>query len=916
MTSPAHRKTHFYTGLICASVLIAMVVLSFAAQGTHPARYNAPSNILRQMKALDAAVNEDAFQLRFGLQNSCDSINDKLIALAQLRDDLKTHLKGMGIETLPDIKASGHEMDQTLADKQEHAEQFKTANAVLANSRYYFPSICEFVRTRYSHHAAYPQLNADLLALEHDVLQYNLSGHLAEGSTALMRIRHIRANEPRLEPRSRRDLHSLLLHAATLVQSSERVNNSLANLIAVPSASAYDRVSAALERSRRAEFRATTGYRIALFVIGLGVFAFAVAAFFQTRHQAKELHAANETLERRVAERTHDLQAANIDLLQSEERFRAIFANASIGIGQLSPDGKLLQANAALCAILNGEEAALRETAFCEFMDAAYQQSFEENLRALHASSSETAGESRSVDQAAAAEIRFVRADGSERWAELRVSLVRAENAEPLFFILLIQDTTAQKAAEQHIERLAFHDSLTGLPNRAAFTARLHDALERAGEQQKMALFFIDCDNFKQINDTLGHEAGDEFLKQRAACMRDSLRPGDTLARLGGDEFTILLENLPNDETALQVARRVLKNLSEPMNLMGHEIFGGASIGIAFNRGDEVTAESMLRDADTAMYQIKTSGKGDCAVFEQEMNDRANEQMRIENGLRRALDHGELRVHYQPLIDLATGRLTGTEALVRWEHPEYGLIPPGKFIPIAEDTGLIVPLGYWVLEEACRQTKQWQTESPQNPPLMVNVNLSAHQLKRADVVEKILEIVVKTELPLQSLRLEITESVMMDNLEDARQKLNRLKVYGIKVALDDFGTGYSSMASLVELPVDSIKIDRSFVSRLGDQEQASAAISAIIALAKAHGLDVTGEGVETQEQVELLQNYGCLLGQGYLFAKPLPADAINAHMIEMKALSICASSSEGQDSAAPFGQRFASQVPQQMKPAA
>ena len=684
----------------------------------------------------------------------------------------------------------------------------------------------------------------------------------------------MQAKEAQLPQVARWDVHSLLLHARMLLQSKQRVDKHLADLIAVPSAPAYNLVLTGLDQRRRVQYGATNRYRAALFVMSLGVFAYALAAFRKTRRQARELACANETLEARVEARTCDLQTTNAELRQSEQRFRAIFDNASIGIARLSLEGRLLESNVALCAILGRDEVELTGSALIDFIETTWLEHFQERLGALQHSTADALPALSAYE-----ELKFARSDGSERWGQVGMSLVCAESGEPSFLILLVQDTTEQKAAEQRIERLAYHDALTGLPNRASFLTRLKTALERAESQgQKMALLFIDCDNFKQINDTLGHAAGDEFLKQRAACMRDSLRPDDTLARLGGDEFTILLENLPDEATAAHIARRILKNLNEPMRLMGQEIFGGASIGIAFNRGEEVTAESMLRNADTAMYQIKTASKGDCIVFEQDMNDRANEQMRVENGLRRALENGELRVHYQPLIDLATGRLMGSEALVRWEHPELGLIPPGKFIPVAEETGLIVPLGNWVLEEACRQTREWQTQWPQNPPLMVNVNLSGHQLKRADVVETIVEIVLKTKFPIHCLRLEITESVMMSNLNDARSKLEKLKALGIKIALDDFGTGYSSVASLVELPVDSIKIDRSFVSRLGHQEQASATIAAIIGLAKAHGLDVTGEGVETQDQVAYLQNYGCSLGQGYFFAKPLSADAFQSKL--------------------------------------
>lgn len=376
-----------------------------------------------------------------------------------------------------------------------------------------------------------------------------------------------------------------------------------------------------------------------------------------------------------------------------------------------------------------------------------------------------------------------------------------------------------RKQAEETIWRQAYHDALTGLSNRSLFMKRLGYALAQEKETLPddtypagLAVLFLDLDNFKFVNDSMGHEAGDTLLKTISARLQACARKQDTVARLGGDEFTLLLENLNCAEEACEVAQCIIMQLQQPVQLGEREVFVSASLGVAYCADRAEEAEILLRNADTAMYEAKVRGKSGYALFEPSMMAQVVERVEVETGLRFAVERNELRVYYQPLIDLELERMNGVEALVRWEHPIKGLILPGKFIAIAEETGMIVSIGYWVLEEACRQMQQWKKTHPHYDPLTINVNLSGKQLQRSDVVERIQATLIRTGLPPESLKLEITESVMMTDVGATVGKLMKLKTMGVKLAMDDFGTGYSSMASLNLFPLDTIKIDRSFIS--------------------------------------------------------------------------------------------------------
>lgn len=475
-------------------------------------------------------------------------------------------------------------------------------------------------------------------------------------------------------------------------------------------------------------------------------------------------------------------------------------------------------------------------------------------------------------------ELRLCRADGSWRSCEVILrNMVDEPGVEGV--VITYHDITERKAFENQLAHQAFHDSLSGLPNRALFMDRLGRALARAQRHDYMvAVLFLDLDNFKVINDSLGHQAGDELLKNVTQRLISHARPEDTVARLGGDEFTLLLENLTDIAEATTVAGRITEALQSPIILQGYEMFVTASIGIAVSVGGYGDADALLRDADIAMYQAKNAGKAHHVVFDRSMNHHAMERLELEAELRQAIDNGELRVHYQPIMTLDTGKVSEVEALVRWEHPRRGLVPPSKFIPLAEETGLIAALGQWVLREACHQAAAWHAQYPDQEPLIISVNLSAKQLQHADLVGQVAEVLRESGLPPQCLKLEITESVMMANVDATIAKLYQLKELGLSLAVDDFGTGYSSMAYLSRFPIDTLKIDRSFVNRMGRQSEDDAIVRAIVNLAKTLNLRITSEGIETSEQLAELQALGCDHGQGYLFARPLTTAAVSAFL--------------------------------------
>ncbi|QLL29638.1 EAL domain-containing protein [Thermosynechococcus sichuanensis E542] len=473
-------------------------------------------------------------------------------------------------------------------------------------------------------------------------------------------------------------------------------------------------------------------------------------------------------------------------------------------------------------------------------------------------------------------EFRMKHADGSYRWMRSRGKALRNEEGQPYRMAGSMTDVTEYHLIQEQILHDALHDAMTGLPNRVLFMDRLSQAITRRMRRPNslFAVLFLDVDRFKVINDSLGHLAGDQLLIGIGQRLTACIRAEDTIARLGGDEFAILLEDLTNPAQAIEVAERVLAALSRPFRLEGHEVFTSTSIGIAFPSEESKTAEDLLRDADTAMYRAKSLGKARYEVFSMTMRAQSIALMQIETDLRRAAERNEFLVYYQPIVDLSTLKIVGFETLLRWQHPERGIVSPSEFMTVAEETGLILPISWWVMAEACRQMQRWSKVFPRSRSLSISVNLSGRHFQQADLLLNLRSILSETEFPAERLRLEVTEGILIDNKEIAIATLEEIRAMGIGLYMDDFGTGYSSLSYLHRFPIDTIKIDRTFISALNSEESSATIVHTILMLAHSLRLKVVAEGIETRQQYRVLQALGCNYGQGYFFAHPLSAPQV------------------------------------------
>lgn len=552
-------------------------------------------------------------------------------------------------------------------------------------------------------------------------------------------------------------------------------------------------------------------------------------------------------------------------VIRGERRFRALVKNATDVVLISTSDGIVTyQSPTAESAWGYGPESLVGKE-LADFIHPDDQGAFAQILEqtgSTPGSTSET-------------ELRIRDSRGDWRYIEIILNNLLAE-PDVAGIVSTSRDITERKAFEAQLTQQAFHDSLTKLPNRALFNDRLNQAHVRTARRQgSVGLLYIDLDNFKLINDSLGHQAGDQLLVEVGRRLTDSIRSEDTLGRMGGDEFVILMD-LATEGDAVLTAERIQSQFKRPFKIANREFSISVSIGIALGDAAHGDPESLVRNADVAMYRAKSGGKARHVVFNASMHHDGLLRLTLENDLRHALERNELIVYYQPIVNLESGELAGVEALARWQHPERGLLAPVEFISIAEETGLIVPIGGWVLEQACRQIMAWRSEFPDQSALMVNVNLSPRQFQEPHLVETISRALRESGLAPAWLKLEITEGVIMRDVESAIKTLWQLKEIGVQLAIDDFGMGYSSLSYLKQLPLDILKIDRTFVHGIGHNAEDTAIVRAIIAMAKSLNLSIVGEGIETAEQASLLQEWDCERGQGFFFSRPVAADDLSA----------------------------------------
>ena len=590
----------------------------------------------------------------------------------------------------------------------------------------------------------------------------------------------------------------------------------------------------------------------------LALFLAAVHYFLGQQAAAeRERQARTEAAEREAAQAARHV----VELERSEKRFHSAFSHASIGMALVSLDGRLLQVNRALSVLLGYGEPELVGRFLRELLDVEATEELNRQLSQL------------AVQQmdALAVEVRARHSSGRDVWLSLHSGLFDdASSSEPCL-IVQVQDVTARRQAEARLHDIAYRDGLTGLVNRLQFNEALKRAIERArsgAPGMQFAVMFLDFDRFKLINDSLGHGAGDRFLIEVAQRIRSSVRPSDVVARLGGDEFAVLMLDLDREAAATALADRLLQVVRKPITIDGTEIASSCSIGITFSHFGYATTEEVLRDADTAMYKAKSLGRARYAVFDVGLHAKVSDQLALESDLRRAIENDQLSLVYQPIVKMADSTLIGFEALVRWQHPERGSVSPATFIPIAEESGLIVQITDWVLEHACAQLRLMQLRQP---TLRMHVNISGHDLQQRTLVPRVKQALARSGLQPQDLTLEITESMLMQQIDIALETLVRLNQLGVGLSVDDFGTGYSSLAYLSSMPISSLKIDASFVRRLQADGKDSEIVRAVLQLGSALGKVVIAEGIETRVQAERLRFLGCEMGQGYFLSHPLPA---------------------------------------------
>lgn len=554
---------------------------------------------------------------------------------------------------------------------------------------------------------------------------------------------------------------------------------------------------------------------------------------------------------------------------KSEEKYRLITENSADYISVINKEGQLRYISPSHSELLGCKLSNLEGENLFDWVH-------EEDHKILYAELILLSAKKKDPSQL---EFRIKTSSNDYKNMETKINPILDESGFIIDFVLVMRDVTERKNSEKMIYHLAYHDTLTELPNRRLFMNSLRKEVHEAEESTKFAVMFIDIDRFKSINDSWGHENGDVILIEAARRIRKSIRDHDIVARFGGDEFTVLLHNVPDIDTLHIIAKRIHRDFQQPIEFDGHRYTPSCSMGIAVYPTHGVEADDLLKKADIGLYNVKERGRNGYAIFDEKMEKKSLERILLENELRKALEKEEFHLDYQPKLELSTNKLIGMEALVRWNHPELGKIAPNKFIPLAEETGLIMQLGEWVLRRGCEQNKDWQNKG--HAPVRIAINLSAYQVAHPAIIERVKNVLEDTGMEAKWLELEVTESVFT-NLEHASSVLQQFRDLGIHISIDDFGTGYSSFSYIKHLPVDTLKIDASFIRDVDQNKESQAIVQAVLTIAQTLGIGVIAEGIESLDQLGVLKQDGCAQGQGYLFSKPMPSEDFETYLQDLE----------------------------------
>lgn len=818
---------HFAAGI---AVLLALALLLINGRPIDTAAHGRVIAQLGELNELDSHLGETVLAIRDGLITHYDPLAATLARMSVVVGELREGEDAIVGRGNADIDRAWQATAAALANKEDLVESFKSHNALLKNSLYYLPLV---VDTALKQLPASDGLRGTLERMLREVLLLRIRHSHSEREEVNRALAHLETVLEQYAPRDRALIERLIQHSRNALHHQEKTD-ALAALITRGSNNQMGHeLAEAYNRSFERALWLTNLYQALLSLLALALIVYAAYSFLRLKRNAARL-------------------------AQSEDRYRRLV--------EVSPDaiiidsaGRLAYANAAAVRLYAASSA---EELIGKPLRDLIRPDDHDGPRV------DGSGAGAEVHLHSLREQKALRLDGKMIDVEVVSAAIAFEDTSATQTV--IRDITERKKAESRMAYLAQYDTLTGLPNRNLFHDRLRVALARAKRnQQTIALMFIDLDRFKEINDTLGHSAGDRVLSIIADRLREHLREVDTVARLGGDEFTVVLENITNTGQASTVAAKINEALAQPIIIDGQEIFITASVGIAIPQAGEENIDTLVKQADIAMYQAKQEGRNNLQFYSPEKHAKSSNLLSLESALRRALERDEFILHYQPKVSARNGRLAGVEALLRWNSRDFGMVPPAEFIPLAEETGLIVPIGEWILHHACVQAKRWQDKHPQ--PLTMAVNLSARQFRERNLTSTIIGALGKSGLDPRYLELEITESMVMHRPEEVVGILLKLRQMGLQLAIDDFGTGYSSLAYLKRFAVDTLKIDRSFVLDIERDPDDAAIVTAIISMAHNLDLKVVAEGVETREQLGFLQRLGCDECQGYYFSRPLPA---------------------------------------------